>query len=50
MTQPEVDPKSATCPNCQARPGEPCTQPTETGRKKVTWTHLSREAAAHDAR
>lgn len=31
-----------TCPNCQARPGEPCTQPTTTGRRPVTRFHYGR--------
>ena len=32
------------CPNCQARPGEPCTQPTNTTRRPVKWFHSGREA------
>ena len=30
------------CPNCQAQPGEPCTQPTDTGRRAVKRPHLAR--------
>lgn len=36
-----------TCPNCQARPGEPCTQPSNTKRIPVTWMHLSRHELAN---
>lgn len=39
----EVETAAIGCPNCQARPGEPCTQPTDTGRVAVPWFHLSRE-------
>lgn len=38
-------PITARCPNCQARPGEPCTQPTDTGRRNVSWFHMARESA-----
>lgn len=34
------------CRNCQAWPGEKCTQPTNDGRAKVEWFHLSRESDA----
>lgn len=37
-----------TCPNCQARPGQPCTAPTNTGRRDVKWFHSARESAAAD--
>jgi len=30
------------CSNCQARQGEPCTQPTSTGRVAVRWFHAAR--------
>lgn len=30
------------CPNCNAQPGQPCTQPTETGRRNVQWIHYAR--------
>ncbi|QKY79991.1 hypothetical protein PQD13_gp79 [Gordonia phage Clawz] len=30
------------CPNCNAQPGHPCTQPTDTGRRNVTWFHNAR--------
>lgn len=33
------------CENCNAKPGEPCTQPTDTSRKPVAWVHLTREEA-----
>jgi hypothetical protein len=39
----EVETAAVACPNCHARPGEPCTQPTESGRRNVPWFHLSRE-------
>ena len=31
------------CPNCNAQPGRKCTQPTDSGRKEVSWFHLARE-------
>lgn len=38
----------ARCPNCNAAKGAPCTQPTETGRKPMSWFHSSRiDAALH---
>lgn len=30
------------CPNCQAKPGDPCTQPTDNDRRPVPWYHHSR--------
>lgn len=30
------------CPNCNALPGDPCTQPTENARKPVPWYHSAR--------
>ena len=33
------------CPVCNARTGHPCTTATGTGRRSVTWVHLSRETA-----
>lgn len=30
------------CPTCLSVPGEDCTQPTDTGRKYVSWEHSSR--------
>ena len=30
------------CPVCQARPGQPCTRPTHTARKPVTYLHSAR--------
>ena len=30
------------CPACQAKPGEPCTKATDTGRTPVAWTHYAR--------
>lgn len=35
------------CPNCQAPVGEPCTQPTSTGRREVESTHLARHGKAN---
>jgi hypothetical protein len=37
-----VGPLAYTCPNCQAKPGERCTQPTDTSRKPVSWFHSAR--------
>jgi hypothetical protein len=36
-------PLDRECSVCQAKVGEPCTQPTDRGRKAVTWFHLDRE-------
>lgn len=33
------------CPNCNAMPGEPCTQPTNESRRAVRWFHFAREDA-----
>lgn len=41
-------PKDRPCPACQARAGEPCTQPTNTARKPVSWFHLARETGGDD--
>lgn len=30
------------CPVCNAQTGQPCTQPTSTGRQPVRWLHLKR--------
>lgn len=38
--------RETVCPACNAQPGEPCTQPTDTGRRKVAYHHLAREEAA----
>lgn len=35
------------CPACQAKPGQPCTRPTDTGRVAVNWFHLRREDEAN---
>ena len=43
------EPLSVTCPACQASPGEPCTQPTDTSRRPVPWLHSSRQVAADAA-
>lgn len=40
----------ATCPNCHAGPGRPCTQPTDTGRRDVGWFHTSRTDVLEEAR
>lgn len=32
-----------SCPVCQAKPMEPCTVATNTGRRPVRWFHLDRE-------
>lgn len=36
--------RDVVCPGCNAQPGKPCTQPTDTGRRPVTWMHLTRYA------
>lgn len=38
-------PLAIVCPNCQAAAFEPCTQPTDTGRKIVGWFHHARTDA-----
>lgn len=38
-----------TCGNCNAQPGEPCTTPTDTGRRAVTWFHYGRLSGAEPA-
>jgi hypothetical protein len=38
--------RAVACPACYAPAGEPCTQPTDNGRRAVGWHHLSREDAA----
>lgn len=35
------------CPTCQAPPGSPCTQPTDSSRRDVTWVHSARRALAN---
>lgn len=39
-----MNPMLIRCPACQAGVGQPCTQPTETGRRAVRWLHIAREA------
>ena len=34
--------RSVACPNCQAPAGEPCTTPTNAGRRDVSWHHDAR--------
>lgn len=34
------------CRNCQSKPGQKCTRPTDDGRVNVSWYHLAREADA----
>ncbi|WNM68805.1 hypothetical protein SEA_SOOS_75 [Gordonia phage Soos] len=41
MTE-KTDVASVVCPNCNAQPTKPCTQPTDTGRKNVSWFHHAR--------
>lgn len=36
-------PGSRVCPACNAQPHEPCTQPTDFGRREVAWYHLARK-------
>lgn len=40
--------KDVTCPACFARVGEPCTQPTDSSRRNVSWFHASRKAEASE--
>jgi hypothetical protein len=35
---------SRTCPACLAPVGEPCTAPTDTGRREIKGFHLARES------
>jgi hypothetical protein len=44
----EADPMDVQCPACFSKPGEDCTQATSTGRKDVTWFHLSRITLAEE--
>ena len=34
--------RAHVCPTCHAPVGEPCTQPTDIGRKPVKWIHSAR--------
>jgi hypothetical protein len=36
---------TVACPACNAQPGQPCTVPTDTSRKLVSWVHLARRAS-----
>lgn len=46
MAETQGDPRLVGCTNCNAKPGEPCTQPDDNGRHNVSWFHLAREASA----
>ena len=35
-------PQNVVCPNCNAQPGEPCTQPDNFGRHPVKSFHYAR--------
>lgn len=41
-----IEPKDVHCPGCFAKPGEPCTAPTDTGRRPTKSFHVSREGHA----
>lgn len=41
-----MNPIDVYCPNCQAKPGDPCTSPTSTGRNQIKTFHVSRESSA----
>jgi len=41
-----VTPLEVACPACNARPGRPCTAPTDAARRPVTWFHFARADAA----
>ncbi len=43
-----ASPIDVTCPNCQAKPGDRCTQPDGLGRHEVKRFHYARESAAAD--
>jgi hypothetical protein len=43
-----TSPQAVPCPACFVPAGEPCTAPTDTSRRNVTWFHHSREAAAQE--
>lgn len=43
-------PANHVCPNCNAQPHQPCTQPTDSTRTPVTWFHESRIALAREPR
>lgn len=34
--------QTVPCPTCFAPAGQPCTAPTDTGRRAVTWVHVRR--------
>jgi hypothetical protein len=38
-------PLAVACPNCNAQPGEPCTQPDDRGRHPVQSIHFARALA-----
>lgn len=38
-----MHPRAVECRACNAQPGEPCSAPTDTGRRSVTWHHFIRE-------
>lgn len=41
-----MSPHDIECPTCGAKAGEPCTTPTDTARREVTWFHSYRTDAA----
>lgn len=42
-------PLNVVCPNCNAQPGEPCTQPTERSRNPVKFFHYARITSVENA-
>lgn len=34
--------QTVPCPTCLATAGQPCTVPTDSGRRAVTWVHVAR--------
>jgi len=34
--------QTVPCPTCLAPAGQPCTAPTDSGRRAVTWVHVTR--------
>lgn len=45
LTKVDGSPRQTHCDACNAKPGEPCTSPTNTGRRSVNWYHTTREDA-----
>lgn len=46
---PMSDPRAFRCEACNARIGQACNAPTDTGRRNVAWFHSMRESRAIEA-